>query len=67
MLVNVSGADETDLSIDVQNFTPGGPALVFRSVAGAAPAADTAVMATNGTISGFSLTSNSVALLVLSK
>src|SRR5580692_7052785 len=67
MLVNVSGADQTNLSIDVQNFTPGGTVQVFRSVAGAAPAADTAVTATNGTISGFSLTSNSVALLVVSK
>jgi hypothetical protein len=67
MLVNVSGADQTNLSIDVQNFTPGGPAQVFRSVAGAAPAADTAVIATNGSISGFSLTSNSVALLVFAK
>jgi hypothetical protein len=66
MLVNVSGTDQTNLSIDVQNFTPGGSVLVFRSVAGAAPAADTAVTATNGSISGFSLASNSVALLVLS-
>jgi hypothetical protein len=67
MLVNVSGADQTNLSIDLQSFTPEGPVQVFRSVAGAAPAADTAVTATNGNISGFSLTSNSVALLVLSK
>jgi hypothetical protein len=66
MLVNVSGTDQTNLSIDVQNFTPGGSVQVFRSVAGAAPAADTAVTATNGSISGFSLASNSVALLVLS-
>jgi hypothetical protein len=67
MLVNISGADQTNLSIDVQNFTTGGSVQVFRSVAGAGPAADTAVTATNGSISGFSLTSNSVALLVLSE
>ena len=67
MLVNVAGVDATNLTIDVRNFTPGGPAQVFRSVAGAAPAADTAVTATDGTISGFSLKGNSVALLVLSK
>jgi hypothetical protein len=67
MLVNVSGANQTNLSIDVQSFTPGGPVQVFRSVAGAAPAADTSVTATSGNILGFSLASNSVALLVLSK
>ncbi|HEY4394381.1 MAG TPA: glycoside hydrolase family 44 protein [Polyangia bacterium] len=67
MLVNVSGAAQSGLSITVNNFAPSGSAQVYRMVAGAAPAVDTAVTVTNGTVSGFSLASNSVALLVMSK
>ena len=67
MLVNVSGAAQSGLSITVNNFTPAGSAQVYRMTAGAAPAADTAVTLTNGAVSGFSLAANSVALLVLSK
>jgi hypothetical protein len=67
MLVNESGAAQSGLSITLNNFTPSGSAQVYRMVAGAAPTADTAVTLTNGSISGFSLASNSVALLVMSK
>jgi hypothetical protein len=66
MLVNVSGANQTGLSITINNFTPTGSAQVYRMVGGAAPAADTAATITNGSISGFSLASNSVALLAMS-
>jgi hypothetical protein len=67
MLVNLSGAAQSGLSITLKNFTPAGSAQVYRMVGGAAPAADTAVALTNGTISGFSLAANSVALLAMSK
>ncbi len=67
MLVNVGGTNLTNLSLTVNNFTSTGTAQVFRMVGGAAPAPDTAVTLTNGSLSGFSLTAGSVALLVLSK
>jgi hypothetical protein len=67
MLVNVSGAAQNNLSITVKNFTPTGPAQVFRMVGGAAPAPGTAAAVTNGSITGLSLASNSVALLVMSQ
>jgi len=66
MLVNVSGAAQNNLSITLENFAPTGPAQVYRMVGGAAPAAGTAVTLSNGSITGFSLASNSVALLVMS-
>ncbi len=67
MLVNISGAAQSGLSIALKNFTPAGTAQVYRMVGGAAPAADAAVTPANGTITGFSLAANSVALVVLSK
>ena len=67
MLVNVSGANQTGLSITLKNFTPTGTAQVYRMTGGGAPASDTSVAVTNGAISGFSLAANSVALLVMSK
>jgi hypothetical protein len=67
MLVNVSGAAQSGLSVTVNNFAPTGSAQVYRMVAGAAPAADTAVALTSGAVTGFSLAANSVALLVMSK
>ncbi len=67
MLVNVSGAAQSGLSITLNNFTPTGSAQVYRMTGGGAPASDTAVAVTNGGISGFSLAANSVALLVMSK
>ncbi|MGC9983833.1 MAG: glycoside hydrolase family 44 protein [Polyangia bacterium] len=66
MLVNVSGATQTGLTITINNFTPTGSAQVYRMANAAAPAADTAATITNGSISGFSLPSNSVALLAMS-
>ncbi|HVV49800.1 MAG TPA: glycoside hydrolase family 44 protein [Polyangia bacterium] len=67
MLVNVSGAAQSGLSITVNNFTPSGSAQVYRMTGGAAPSADAAVSVTGGAITGVSLAVNSVALLVLSK
>ena len=67
MLVNVSGANQTGLSITLKNFTPTGTAQVYRMTSGGAPASDTSVAVTNGAISGLSLAANSVALLVMSK
>jgi hypothetical protein len=67
MLVNVSNAAQSGLSINVQNFASSGSAKVYRMTGGAAPAADTAVAVSGGSIAGFSLAQNSVALLVLSK
>lgn len=67
MLVNVSGSDQSNLSIAIQNFTPGGSAKVYRMTNGAPPAADADATITGGAIAGFSLPSGSVALLVLSK
>ena len=67
MLVNVSGAAQSGLSVTLKNFTPTGSALVYRMVGGGAPAPDTAVALTDGTLTGFSLAANSVALLVMSK
>jgi hypothetical protein len=51
----------------LKHVTPTGSAQVYRMVGGGAPAPDTAVALTNGTLSGFSLAANSVALLVMSK
>jgi hypothetical protein len=67
MLVNIGGSAQPGLSVTLKNFTPTGSALVYRMVGGGAPAPDTAVALTNGTLSGFSLAANSVALLVMSK
>jgi len=67
MLVNVSGAAQSGLSITVKNFAPSGSAQVYRMVGAGAPAADTAATLTNGSISGFTLAANSVALLVMSR
>jgi hypothetical protein len=67
MLVNVSGAAQSGLSVTVQSFTPSGSAQVYRMTGGAAPAADTAVTVANGAVTGFSLAANSVALLVMSR
>jgi hypothetical protein len=67
MLVNVSGAAQSGLSITLKNFTPTGSALVYRTTGGGAPAQDTAVAIANGSVSGFSLAANSVALLVMTK
>ncbi len=67
MLVNVSGAAQSGLSIALNNFTPTGAAQVYRMNGGGAPTADTSVAVTNGTVSGLSLAANSVALLVMSK
>ena len=67
MLVNIGGVAKSNLSIAVSNFAPAGAVQVYRMNAGAAPAADTSVTATNGTVTGLSLASNSVALLVMSK
>jgi len=65
MLVNVSGSDQDNLSIAIQSFTPGASARVYRMTGGAAPAPDASVAISGGAISGFSLPSNSVALLVI--
>jgi hypothetical protein len=67
MLVNVSGSAQNGLAITLQNFTPTGMAQVYRMNGGAAPASDTALPITNGSIAGVSLPSNSAALLVMSK
>jgi hypothetical protein len=67
MLVNVSGVAQSGLSITVKNFAPSGSAQVYRMVGAGAPAADTAATLTNGSVSGFSLAANSVALLVMSR
>jgi hypothetical protein len=67
MLVNVSGTDQSNLSIAIDNFTPGASAKVYRMTNGAPPAADTSATITGGAISGFSLPSGSVALLVVTK
>ena len=66
MLVNVSGADQSNLSIAIQNFSPGASAQVYRMTNGGPPTADTAGAAiTGGMVSGFSLPSGSAALLVI--
>ncbi len=67
MLVNVSGANQTNLSITLNNFTPSGSAKVYQMVGGAAPAAAPAATITNDMISGLSLSSGAVALLAMSK
>jgi len=67
MLVNVSGAAQAGLSITLKNFTPSGAALIYRMTGGGAPAPDTAAAITDGIVSGFSLATNAVALLVISK
>jgi hypothetical protein len=67
MLVNVSGAKQDNLSITVQNFTPAGSAAVYLADGSHAPAASAAVPVSAGSITGLSLPSNSIALLVMSK
>src|SRR5579872_4118914 len=65
MLVNVSGTDQNGLSLKLQNFNATGSAQVYRTNAGAAPTQDTAIPVTGGGVSGISLPTDSVALLVL--
>jgi hypothetical protein len=67
MLVNVSGTDQNGLTITINHFTPSDSASVFRMTNGAAPAADASVTVSGGVVSGFSLPSDSVALLVIPK
>lgn len=67
MLVNVSGAAQSNLSVSVQNFTPTGTAALFRSDGSSAPAADAPVTIAAGNITDLSLPSNGIALLVMSK
>ena len=67
MLVNVSGSAQSNLTITLDNFTAGAAARVYRMVNGAPPAADTSAAISGGVISGFSLASDSVALLVIPK
>ena len=67
MLVNVSGSDQNGLSVAVQNFAATGTAAIYRADASQAPTAGTPVAITGGAVSGLSLPSNSLALLVLSK
>lgn len=67
MLVNVSGSDQNNLTISLQNFAPTGSANVYRADATHAPAASTAATISGGSITGFSLPSNSLALIVASK
>jgi hypothetical protein len=67
MLVNISSTAQSGLSITLESFVPTGSASVYRTIGGGAPTPDTAVALTNGTITGFSLAANSVALLVMSK
>jgi Glycoside hydrolase family 44 len=67
MLVNVSGTNQDGLTITVDHFASGGSAGVFRMTNGGAPAADASVTVSGGVVSGFSLPSNSVALLVIPK
>jgi hypothetical protein len=66
MLVNVSATAQNNLTISVKNFTPTGTAAVYRTNGTAAPAAAAPVTITGGTITGFSLPQNSIALLVMS-
>ncbi len=67
MLVNVSGADQNNLSITVRSFTPTGTAAVYRADASHAPSAGTPTAIASGAVTGLSLPSNSMALLVMSK
>jgi hypothetical protein len=67
MLVNVSGTAQTGLSITLKNFTASSSALVYRMTGGGAPAPDTAASVAGGTITGFSLAANSVALVAISR
>jgi hypothetical protein len=67
MLVNVSGANQSALSLNVRNFAPSGTASVYRADANHAPAAGTPVAIAGGNITGLSLPSNSLALLVMSR
>jgi hypothetical protein len=66
MLVNISSATQTNLSITLQNFAAANSAQVYRMTGGGAPAPDTAVTVINGSIIGLSLALDSAALLVLS-
>ncbi len=69
MLVNVSGKDQSGLSVAVQNFgsagSAGSTAKVFQMTNGGAPAAGASVPVTGGAVSGLSLPSGAVTLLVL--
>jgi hypothetical protein len=66
MLVNISGTNQQNLSVSIQNFAAGASAKVYRTVNGGAPKADaTNATVTNDTITGLSLAAGSVALLVI--
>jgi hypothetical protein len=67
MLVNVSGQAQNSMSVAVQNFAPGATAKVFQMTNGGAPTAGPNATVSSGTVSGLSLPSGSVTLLVIGK
>jgi hypothetical protein len=67
MLVNVSGAAPKAPAITLKNFASGTSAQVYRMTNGGAPAGDTALAVSNGTITGVSLPVDSTVLLVVSE
>jgi hypothetical protein len=67
MLVNLSGNDQSNLSITLQGFSAGGTASVYRMVNGGAPTADGTVGVNNDVVSGVALAKGSVALLAFTK
>jgi hypothetical protein len=65
MLVNVSGAAQTGLSITLQNTPAASSAQVYTMTGGGAPTAGTPLSISGGKITGLSLAQDSVALLVV--
>jgi hypothetical protein len=66
MLVNVSGQAQNGLSVAVENFSPSA-AKVFQMTNGAAPAAAADATLSGGSVTGLSLPSGAVKLIVLTK
>ena len=65
MLVNTGTTDQTNMTVQINNFTAAATAKVYQSVNGAAPAAGTNVGIAGGAISGVSVAANSVALIAV--
>lgn len=65
MLVNVSGAAQSNLTITIDNFTPGASAQLYRMTGGTAPAADASATISGGKITGVSLPAGDAALFVV--
>lgn len=67
MLVNRGTSAQSNMTITINNFTAALTAKAYQSVNGAAPAAAADVAISNGSISGLSITANTITLIAAAR